>query len=56
MGKCKNCGHEVWYRFEGLMHKYSNNLKCTGDGKNIINCPCTNPEPIQEVSLNSSHK
>ncbi len=42
--KCKNCGHEVWYRFEGLVHKYSNNIKCSGDGKDIINCPCPNPE------------
>ncbi len=56
MGKCKNCGHEIWeiYHSKEWLHKHSNSTYCSGDDKKIQNCDCTNPEPIQEVSGNSS--
>lgn len=44
--KCKNCGHEIWEgRYGNWVHKFSNMSKCSGDDKEITNCPCTNPEP-----------
>ncbi len=54
--KCKNCGHQIWIKYGyGYVHRHSNVVICSGDEKEITNCPCTNPQPIQEVKPNSSN-
>ena len=51
--KCKNCNHEIWKSRFGLVHKHSNREQCSGDCKEITNCPCDNPElPINSESGN----
>ena len=46
---CINCGHQIWMKYGyGYVHKYSNVVDCSGDGREIIKCSCSKPKPFNK--------